>query len=90
MNSSHVENTGDAQRSRVPALLVLFKRRVKGVGELANDRNGPCRSGQASLLLPVVDLLEDEHRSEDGQDGEQSRACRRILERRKRKVREVR
>lgn len=76
----HVEDTGNAEGTRVPAFLILLERRVKRVGELADDRDGPLGTREMRLLLLVVVLLGEEERCNDSEDSKDNGGAIRLLE----------
>jgi len=52
----HVEHADGTQSSTGPLFLVVFEPRVHGIGEFADNRNGPSRTGQMCLFTSVDDL----------------------------------
>ncbi len=77
-----LKTAGDAERTRVPALLVLLERRVERVGKLADDGDGPLGAWKTRLLLLVVVLLGKEERGDHSKDGKDDGGAVRLLKRR--------
>ena len=65
----HVEHRDTRQRTGIPRLFVILQSRIERIGKLANEGDGPCRTGQMLLFRAVHDLFEDEERDDEGEGG---------------------